>query len=31
MLAGRKGYDELKKLLLALEVYVETKFDGKRI
>jgi len=31
MLAGRKGYDELKKLLLALEVYVETKFDGERI
>ena len=28
MLAGRKGYDEL---LLALEVYAETKFDGERV
>lgn len=31
MLAGRKVYDELKKLLISLEVYVETKFDGERI
>ena len=31
MLAGRKVYDELKKLLISLEVIVETKFDGERI
>lgn len=31
MLAGRKPYNELKKLLVNTEVYVETKFDGERI
>jgi DNA ligase-4 len=31
MLAGRKVYDELKKVLISLEVLVETKFDGERI
>ena len=31
MLAGRKVYEELKKVLISLEVLVETKFDGERI
>ena len=31
MLAGRKSYTELKKLLMNSDVYVETKFDGERI
>lgn len=31
MLAGRKPYQELKKMLINTEVYVETKFDGERI
>ncbi|CAG9313591.1 unnamed protein product [Blepharisma stoltei] len=31
MLAGRKPFQELKKLLINQEVYVETKFDGERI
>jgi DNA ligase 4 len=31
MLAGRKVYNDLKKLLINAEVYVETKFDGERI
>ena len=31
MLAGRKVYHELKKLLINTDVYVETKFDGERI
>lgn len=31
MLAGRKPYQELKKLLTNAEVFVETKFDGERI
>ena len=31
MLAGRKVYSDLKKLLINADVYVETKFDGERI
>lgn len=31
MLAGRKSYNELKKLLLGVNLIVETKFDGERI
>lgn len=31
MLAGRKSYVELKKLLSGAELIVETKFDGERI
>jgi DNA ligase-4 len=31
MLAGRKSYQELKKLLHSVELTVETKYDGERI
>jgi len=31
MLAGRKPYQELKKILINQEVMIETKFDGERI
>lgn len=31
MLADRKSYQDLKKLLINLEVFVETKLDGERI
>lgn len=31
MLAGRRSYNELKKLLSGLDLIVETKFDGERI
>jgi DNA ligase-4 len=31
MLAGRKSYQELKRVLGSRPVYVETKFDGERI
>lgn len=31
MLADRKSYSDLKKLLVNLEVFVETKLDGERI